>query len=143
RARAWKSIDGGETWADLGAILTDGTVISFDVYYERWTDASFGQVAHVLGQTDFSPRGLRYGRINLGTDVIEGEAELKSWGAEPSGGKTSIVVDSAGNLHAFGGGGVLSFAAWHLYSEDNGATWSDTRSMTFTPGIGVSDLFRA
>lgn len=138
-----KSIDAGESWAAVGQITTDGTAIAFDIYYERWTDEDNDPIVHVIAQTDFSPRGLRYARITLGSDVISGEQELITWGPEPSGGQSSIVLSEAGNLHAFGYGDLSAAEDYHFYSSDGGDTWTSTRSMAFTPTLEDGDLLKA
>jgi pectate lyase len=142
KVECWKSIDSGATWASVASVTTDGFAITFDIFYRRWADAAADPIVDVVAHVDFSPRGIIYSSIELGPDTVSNEQVLKTWSAEPNGGHTSITIDEAGNLHAFGGG-PAGITTYHFYSDDGGVTWTDTRSMSFTPTLDIRDLFVA
>lgn len=128
-----KSVDGGETWS-AGVELLDTTVVSIDIYYERWGSLSAPPIVHVVGHDDSGSRGLYYNSINLATEVQGTPLEIVSFSADPAGASSSVVVARNGDIHVYAAGAFIGQN--HYISTDGGASFSASGS---TLSVGQGD----
>lgn len=135
-----RSDDAGATWGTPVSLTTAAAPISLSIWYERWTNAAFDPIVHVLAHSDtFGARGPQYARVNLATEVVSGYQLLTDWGfGAPAGSHTSITMSAAGHLHGYIVGSVFGGGRQHWYSADGGATWDQTRSSAITPAVPTS-----
>lgn len=92
-----KSVDGGLTWS-LPTVILAGTIVSFAVWYDRWSGLS-ADLIH-LAYTDGADSDTKYRTVNTASaDALSTQTVIFAGTSSAGGGSLTIARSRGGNVY--------------------------------------------